>query len=266
MAVKPKRRFLGLTPCPPMSDPRMLDPVIALNTEITSGTTQGVAAIATAGNAQTYNCSTNNSLTVYISKDAGSTYFRCGPVTISGATPAATTAAEAAALLNANAMFSKYAVADVNTNALRITTRDLGLNAAFYVGGSANTPLGFTQVSHATKAVGTGTVATVPVIITDTVGNPLAFAPVTLTLYAAADGDTKDATAKVNRLTQGTVVSGLNSNTVSMVADASGRITVEIADSASGSANTYLEWTVSGSTKICSGLPNRTEVGTVSGQ
>lgn len=250
MAVKSKRRFLGFAPCPPSLDPRYNEPVIALNTEITAGTTLGTKATATSGNAQNYDCSTNNSLTVYISKGGDTTYIKCGPITINGANNAAVTAAEAVADLNANVMFTKYAVADVDTTSVRITLRDIGDHGAFYVTGTANTPLGFTAVAHASRAVGTGDQAVVPVKITDSKGMSLPFAHVTATLYAGSTGDTKDATAIINRATVGEIVSGMNTNTVALEANAAGLLTIEIGDTAAAAADSYIEFTVTGTDLI----------------
>lgn len=263
MPIRAKENWLGLSPCPPGLNPDRANPIVALADSITTGTTVAVAATATAGQAETYDVSVNNVLTMFYSFDASETTpsYRSFSVTLTGATPDAATTDELVALLNANTMFASLFVADKSTTSLRITMKKVGPDGAFYIGGTANTPLAFTQVSNATKAVGTGTVATLSVTVKDNLGNPMPNAPVTLTLYQADSGDTADASASVCTIVAGNIVSGMFTNTVNLLSNQNGEIEVEIADTTSGSSATYAEFSSTLTGLTCPGM-GRTAVTT----
>ena len=219
--------FVGYQPVPKATNPLRYGGTAA-TVEDTAGAGTITAAAATAGNAENYDCSTNNSLTVYFTLDGGTTYFPV-TVTVSGATPAATTAAEAAADLNANGVFSRYATADDNSGSLRITLLPLGPNAKFYVGGTANTPLGFTQVADGTAAAGGGTnVATFTITVTAQNGDILPKQKVTLNVYDAASAGALVAASTLQNATKGTFDSGENTETAVMYTDVDGKITAEL--------------------------------------
>lgn len=252
MTVYAKRGWVGFAPVSDDVNPRYSDMMAKLNGSITTGTTVAVAATATSGNAQTYNMTSNNVLNLFFSEDAGVTY-KPTTVTLTGATPAAVTAAEVIALLDADPMFAQFADASLSTTSVKITMRAVGPNGKFYVTGSANTPLGFTCVATGSAAAGTGTVATLPLVITDGAGVAIPYAKVTVTLYQADTAATKDASSTVSRFVYGLAVSGGRTNTAVCEADRNGLLTLEIGDVTGGATTTYAEVTATGSGQIISG-------------
>lgn len=253
MALKTQTGYVGFTPVPPTLSPLRVGGIVVLSGSVTGATTVAAAAIETSGSAQNYDCSTNNSLTVYVSEDNATTYLRCGPITVAGATVATTTAAEVVVDLNANTMFAKYMTADVNGTSVRITTDAVGPNTAFYVTGTANTPLGFTAVATGSANNGTGTVASLSLISQDSTGQAIALSPITITLYAGSTGDTKDATGIINRATVGGIISGEHTNTAVCETDRNGILTLEIGDPTGGAVDCHLEATDTGSTRVLTG-------------
>ena len=251
--------FMGFRPIPKNLNPLRTDAYVALNGSITTGTTVAVAATTTSGNAETYDFTTAGTFYLYYSDDAGVTFNSYGPASIQGATAAATTEAEVVADINANAMIAQFITASDGSGVV-LTAKGAGADIEFYVGGTANTALGFTAVSAATAAAGTGTYATVSVDVTNALGKPIPYFALNGILYAASTGATKDATSEIVTASVGSITSGAFSNTFTALTNRHGRFTFKIADTGEGASTCYVEFTDANG-KVLDGI-GRTEVTT----
>lgn len=250
------------------SNPNILTSKVAVTNTPSDGTSGAAGASITAGNAQNYDVSTNNALVIHVSNEGteseGDRNFF--PITVSGigdgaGDSSAATAAELVSAINANPVASNHVVADVDTNAVRITTKMKGTSARVYVSGSANTPLGFTENSDANSAAGSGVASKVDILVTDTSGDYIPYQSVNVVLYEAATGATKDATATAqgSKTYKGGFESGEFSNTAVIKTDAFGVASFGIIDSGAGAQTALLDASVAASGK---GLDARLSVTT----
>ena len=106
------------------------------------------------GNAEPYDLSTNNTLTLSFCFDSQFLNYANVSVNVAGATPAATTAAEVVAALNANNTFSSFFVAQTfTTNMYNLTGKKILIKSvkpksnfkAYVVNSSAEAEIGFNK-------------------------------------------------------------------------------------------------------------------------
>jgi len=215
------------------------------NTPATGG--QCTVATATCGTAQTYDMSalSATTLTVYYTEDGGTTWLPFA-VDISVTATAndredAATAADVVADLNGNELFSTYLLAEVSTSKVKISSLALGSNVKFYVLDSdVEDLLVFTQASVATAAAGTGTPVDVQMATVDAANQALAYRQVGARLYDASTDGSLSTTAQIQKVTKGSVVSGLHSANAVLRGDENGELDVQVASTAADET-AYLE-------------------------
>jgi len=204
------------------------------------------AAVADSGNSETFDLSslTAGTLTVQFSVDGGIVYI---PIIVDVTVTAtansradAALAADIVADLNGNTMFSLYLEASDNSGAVRITSKAIGSDVKIYVvDEEANTPLGYTEISDATAAAGTGTPIDIEADCADCAGQVAAFRRVTVAVYDAASAGALVSTAQIQAVSKGRLVSGGYTNLAEIESDENGEVDFQVADT--GSNTDYLE-------------------------
>lgn len=210
-----------------------------INNEVAATLAKNVVAAAVTGGAGPYNLTStaNRALNVYFSQDNGSTYKRISFTGIVGPTPAATTSAQIAALLNANVLFANFFTAVDNAGTLTITRKLPSARFKVYFTGTLAAVLGvdFTTAIAPGSALAGGTNAGLPFEFTvqDQEGNALANVPVYLSCYDDAAGTNILATTGLGLFSKGDLSGAQAQNTAALaMTDQDGKVAGYITDTA----------------------------------
>ena len=207
-----------------------------INDESGATLAKNVVAANITASAGTYNLTStaNRALNVFFSQDNGSTYKKITFTGIVGVTPAATTAAEIAALLNANTVFSQFFLAINNAGTLEIQRKLPSSRFKTYFTGTLAAVLGtdFTTAIAPGSAVAAGTNAGLPFEFTmlDQIGNPIVNGDVYL--YNLVSGSAS-ATSGIGLISKGQLIGDqAQYNGAQMKTDLDGKIAGYVTDTA----------------------------------
>lgn len=132
--------------------------------------------------------------------------------------------------LNAHTEFTKYAIASKSSEKLVITSRCLGTNSNIEIVDNARNAVEKFYLLEVVETPATGTVATISIPTLNPIGIGLEGVQHTVKLYQVdAPGTTLSAQFKIQRVTNGTLISGIYTNTAVIETGVGGLIEFEVA-------------------------------------
>lgn len=211
---------------------------------LTSNGGTGAAATNHDAAAGTYNFTGGKTLNIFVSVDNGATYKKLTQAFVAAdfATPAAATALEIATKLMANPLFAKYFTFSNNAGTLRAVAKWFSSRFKFYCTGDAATALAgvYTTAIASGSAVGGSAQAgaLLEVIAEDFFGNPVPFAKIFATSYKSGAVDNS---GSFGGPTKGEQISNSSHEAVEFRADAEGKLSLYMVNSAAETVNATFE-------------------------
>ena len=236
-----KAVFLGNeTVVPPDDNPlRLLSKVTVASTTTPGGT--ATVATETAANG-TVDLSDGGTMIILVCNNydqaAGDRIWHKIPVDLStdAVSAAAVTIAEQLAIVQAADMYTELIVASNSGGKMRLATVGIGTTSAIYCTGLGNTALGYTGTAAAPN-VGTGAPVRLTASVKDAAGNYVAGLPVQVVLRTGASAATKSTVGQVQVIgigTEGTPISGNNTNTALLRTNNVGVLNFDVAINTGG--------------------------------